>query len=161
VTTSPANGQDEPRPGPTGPDKEQPRRRFFDRITEPIADRAREKIDHAEDRVRATIQSEIDAVSASVRTRAIQIRPSAILFGSSALLAFFGAALFVAAAVMGLAHAVPLWLSALLVGAALLLVAAALAAWGKHRLPEGPTFSVVRARQPEHPAEELVHPWAD
>ena len=159
MTTSPATGKDEPRRD--APGKEQPKRSFFDRFTEPIADRAREKIDHAEDRVRATIQSEIDAVSASVRTRAVQIRPSAILFGSSALLAFFGLALFVAAAVVGLAHAVPLWLSALLVGAGLVLVAAALAAWGKHRLPEGPAFSVVRARQPEHPAEELVHPWAD
>ncbi|WP_019135167.1 phage holin family protein [Cellulomonas massiliensis] len=159
MTTSPAAGQDEPRR--TAPGQEQPRRRFLDRLTEPIADRAREKIDHAEDRVRATIQSEIDAVSASVRTRAIQIRPSAILFGSSALLAFFGLALFVVAGVVGLAHAVPLWLSALLVGAGLVLVAAALAAWGKRRLPEGPSFSVVRARQPEHPAEELVHPWAD
>jgi len=141
----------------SGPD----RRTFFDRLTEPIAERAREKLGQAEDRVRASIQAEIDAVGASVRTRAVQIRPSAIAFGVAALLTFFGLALFVTAAVVGLAHVVEVWLAALLVGIALVLVAAGAAAWGRSRLPRTPVVTVRRIPEPTHPADEHVHPWAD
>lgn len=136
------------------------RRRFLDRLTDPIAERAREKLGQAEDRVRASIQAEIDAVSASVRARAVEVRPSAIAFGIAALLTFFGAALFVTAAVLGLAHAVEPWLAALLVGVALVLVASGFAAWGRRHLPRTPR-AVVRVPEPTHPAGEQVHPWAD
>lgn len=143
----------------SGPDR--PRKPFFERFTEPFADIAREKIGQAEDRVREAIQAEIDAVGASVRARAVQVRPSAIGFGAAALLTFFGLALFITAAVVGLAHAVELWLAALLVGVALIAIAAGLAAWARHRLPKGPSMSVVRAHPVAHPAEEQVHPWSD
>lgn len=135
------------------------RRRFLDRLTEPIAERAREKLGQAEDKVRSSIQAEIDAVGASVRARAVQVRPSAIAFASAALLTFFGLALFVTAAVMGLAHVVEPWLAALLVGAALLLVAAGFAAWGRSHLPRTPAARITPIPESTHPAEELVHPW--
>ncbi|CAM5784331.1 phage holin family protein [Cellulomonas persica] len=135
------------------------RRRFLDRLTEPIAERAREKLGQAEDKVRSSIQAEIDAVSASVRARAVQVRPSAIAFGAAALLTFFGLALFVTAAVMGMAHVVEPWLAALLVGTALLLVAAGFAAWGRSHLPRTPAPRLTALPEPTHPAEELVHPW--
>ncbi|MBO3083307.1 phage holin family protein [Cellulomonas fengjieae] len=135
-------------------------RRFFDRLTEPIADRAREKFEQAEDHVREALQSEIDAVTRSVRTRAIEVRPSAVGFAAASLLGFFGLSLLITSAVLGLSHAVEPWLSALLVGVALLLVAGGLAAWAKRRLPAGPPLSV-RVHEPVHPAEEQVHPWAD
>ena len=45
-------------------------RSFFDRFTEPLAERAREKFEQVEDHVREAVQSEIDAVSRSVRARA-------------------------------------------------------------------------------------------
>ena len=61
-------------------------RSFFDRLTEPFTDRAREKFEQAEDHVREAIQHEIDAVARSVRSRAIEVRPSAIGFGVAALL---------------------------------------------------------------------------
>ena len=136
-------------------------RSFFDRFTEPLAERAREKFEQVEDHVREAIQSEIDAVARSVRARAIEVRPSAIGFGAAALLTFFGLALLVTSAVLGLAHAVEPWLSALIIGVALLLVGAGVAAWAKRRLPPPPAVSVVRIHEPVHPAEEQVHPWAD
>jgi hypothetical protein len=136
------------------------RRRFLDRLTDPIAERALEKLGQAEDRVRASIQAEIDAVSASLRARAIEVRPSAIAFGVAALLTFFGAALFVTAAVLGLAHVVEPWLAAILVGVALVLVASGFAAWGRRHLPRTPSV-VIRISEPTHPAGEQVHPWAD
>lgn len=141
---------------------ERPRPSIFDRLTEPIADRAREKLNQAEDKVREAIQGEIDNVGASIRRRAIQVRPSAILFGAAGLLTFFGLALFVVAAVLGLAHALPVWASALIIGAALILIGGGLAAWGRRRLPHDPIgISAVRVTPPVHPAGEQVHPWAD
>jgi hypothetical protein len=136
------------------------RRRFLDRFTDPIAERAREKLEQAEDRVRASIQSEIDAVSASVRARAIEVRPSAIAFGVAAVLTFLGAALFVTAAVLGLAHVVEPWLACILVGIALVLIASGFAAWGRRHLPRTPSV-IIRVSEPTHPAGEQVHPWAD
>lgn len=143
---------------PSGSDRP---RSFFDRFTEPFAERAREKFEQVEDHVREAIQTEIDAVARSVRARAIEVRPSAIGFGAAALLTFFGLALLVTSAVLGLAHAVEPWLSALIIGVALLLIGAGVAAWAKRRLPPPPVVSVVRIHEPVHPAEEQVHPWAD
>ena len=143
---------------PSGSDRP---RSFFDRFTEPFAERAREKFEQVEDHVREAIQSEIDAVARSVRARAIEVRPSAIGFGAAALLTFFGLALLVTSAVLGLSHAVEPWLSALIIGVALLLIGAGVAAWAKRRLPPPPAVSVVRIHEPVHPAEEQVHPWAD
>jgi len=136
-------------------------RSFFDRLTEPLTDRAREKFEQAEDHVREAIQHEIDAVSRSVRNRAVEVRPSAIGFGAAAVLGFLGVALLVTAAVLGLSTALDPWLAALIVGVALLLVGAGAAAWAKRHLPAGPAIPVVRIHEPVHPAEEQVHPWAD
>src|SRR3954470_11407194 len=92
-----------PRATPPGSDRP---RSFFDRLTEPLADRAREKFEQVEDHVREAIQSEIDAVATSVRARAVEVRPSAIGFAAAALVSFFGLALLITAAVLGLSHAV-------------------------------------------------------
>jgi hypothetical protein len=136
-------------------------RSFFDRFTEPLADRAREKFEQVEGHVREAVQAEIDAVTRSVRARAVEVRPSAIGFAVATLLAFFGLALLITAAVLGLAHAVDAWLAALLVGVALLLIGTGVAAWAKRHLPAGPAVSDTRLQEPVHPAEEQVHPWAD
>ena len=145
----------------SGPDRPA---RFFDRFTEPFADRAREKIGQVEDKVRAAVQAEIDAVVRSIRSRAVEIRPSAIAFGSAAVLTFFGIGLLLTSAVLGLSHAVDPWLAALLVGVAVLLIAAGLAAYGRRRMPPevlprvGPASGGPVAGQ--EPVEQ-VHPWAD
>jgi len=136
-------------------------RRFFDRLTEPFTDKAREKFEQVEDHVREAVQAEINAVALSVRARAIEVRPSAIAFGVAALVTFFGLALFVTAAVLGLSHTVEPWLAALIIGVALVLVGAGAAAWGRRHLPSGAPISVVRVQEPTHPAEEQVHPWED
>jgi len=144
----------------TTPGADRPRS-FFDRFTEPLADRAREKFSQVEDHVREAVQVEIDAVTRSVRARAVEVRPAAIGFGAAALVTFFGLALLVTAAVLGLTYAVDPWRSALIVGVALLLVGGGIAAWAKRRLPPRPAVSVVRIHEPVHPAEEHVHPWED
>lgn len=138
---------------------DRPRPRIFDRFTEPLTERARDRMERVEDKVRAAVQHELDAVGASMRTRAVRIRPSAIAFGSAALLTGIGIMLFALAAVAGLAQVVPVWLSALLVGATLVVLAAGAAAWGRAMLPTG--NPVIPVPPSTHPAEELVHPWAD
>ncbi len=133
-------------------------RGFFERFTEPFTDRAKAKIGEVEDKVRSSVQAEIDAVGRAVKAKAVEARPSAIAFSAAGLAAFFGAALLITAAVVGLAHAVPLWAALLIVAGVLLLGSAAAAAWGKAHLPVTP-----RVAPPAlpHPAEEQVHPWAD
>ncbi len=138
---------------------ERPRPRIFDRLTDPLAERARERMVRVEDRVRASVQHELDAVGQSLRTRAVRIRPSAIAFAVAALVTVIGIALFALAAVVGLANVLPLWASALVVGAALVLLGAGAAAWGRAMLPAA--TPVIPMPASTHPAEELVHPWAD
>ena len=144
-----------------GTEKPERSRRFFDRLTEPFADKAREKIEQVEDHVREAVQAEINAVALSLRARAVEVRPSAIAFGVAALVTFFGLALFVTAGVLGLSHAVEPWLAALIIGVALVIIGAGVAAWGRRHLPTGPTVSVVRVHESTHPAGEQVHPWED
>ncbi|MBO3088194.1 phage holin family protein [Cellulomonas dongxiuzhuiae] len=138
---------------------DRPRPRMLDRLTDPLAERARDRFERAEDKLRAAVQHELDAVGASMRTRAVRIRPSAIAFAAAALLTVIGITLFAFAAVVGVAQALPLWLSALLVGITLVLLAAGAAAWGRAMLPAG--NPVIPVPPSTHPAEELVHPWAD
>jgi Putative Actinobacterial Holin-X, holin superfamily III len=135
------------------------RPRILDRLTDPLAERARDRFERAEDKVRAAVQHELDAVGASLRTRAVRIRPSAIAFAAAALLTVLAIALFTTAAVVAVAQVLPLWLSALLVGIALVALATGVAAWGRAQLPTG--NPVIPVPPSTHPAEELVHPWVD
>ncbi|GLK16397.1 phage holin family protein [Herbiconiux flava] len=59
------------------------------------------------------------------------------LFVAAALLAFFAFATLIAAAVLGIATALPAWLSALIVGVALLLIAGILVLVGMRSLKKG------------------------
>lgn len=56
------------------------------------------------------------------------------MFGGSGLLALYGLGCLLAAAIIGLAAAVPAWLAALIIGAALLAVSAAAALLGRGQL---------------------------
>ena len=58
------------------------------------------------------------------------------MFGASGLVAFFGAACLIAAAVLALATAVDSWLAAVIVGVVLLAVAGAAAVMGKKQIEE-------------------------
>jgi uncharacterized membrane protein YqjE len=55
-------------------------------------------------------------------------------FGGAGVVALYGVATLIACAVLGLAEAVPAWLSALIVGLALLLIAGVLALFGKKKV---------------------------
>jgi hypothetical protein len=58
------------------------------------------------------------------------------MFSGAGLLAFFGLACVIATAILGLAHALPDWLSALLVGLVLFAGAGALALVGKKEVQQ-------------------------
>ncbi len=58
------------------------------------------------------------------------------MFGAGGLVAFFGAATLIAAAVLGLATAVDSWLAAVIVGVVLLLVAGVAALLGKKQIEQ-------------------------
>jgi hypothetical protein len=68
------------------------------------------------------------------------------MFGAAGLLSLFGVGALLTAAIIGLAAALPAWLSALLVGVVLFLVAGALALVGrgqvKQAVPPAPTEAV-------------------
>jgi hypothetical protein len=72
-------------------------------------------------------------------------------FGGAGAVGYLGLATLIAAAVLGLAEAVPGWLSALIVGVALLLVAGGLALFGKNKVqsatPPMPTEAVEGLKQ--------------
>lgn len=144
----------------THPDDEPRRAGLFSRLTEPLAERTRERFEQVEDRIRGAVQTEIDSVTRSVRARAVEVRPSALAFAGALLLTVFGLALVVTSAVVALALVLDLWLAALLVGLVLVAVAAGLAAWGRRRLPQ-PVRVAPPAPAPAKDAEELVHPWTD
>jgi uncharacterized membrane protein YqjE len=59
------------------------------------------------------------------------------MFGAGGALAFFGAGVLIAAAVLGLATAVSAWLAAVIVGAALLVIAGVMALTGKKSVAKG------------------------
>jgi hypothetical protein len=56
------------------------------------------------------------------------------LFGAAGITALFGVGVLITAAVIGLAHAVPAWVSALIVAAVLLAVAGVMALLGKSQI---------------------------
>ena len=73
------------------------------------------------------------------------------LFAAAGFFAFFALAVLVAAAVLGIAQALPAWLAALIVAAALLVITGILAALGaaqlKRGLPPTPTETIHSVRQ--------------
>jgi hypothetical protein len=82
------------------------------------------------------------------------------LFGGSGLLAFFGVAVLVTAAVLGLAEAVPAWASALIVAAILLLIAGVLALVGRSQVrravPPVPELALDSTKQDVQAVKESV-----
>jgi membrane protein len=73
------------------------------------------------------------------------------LFGAGGIFAFFGVGVLIAAAVLGLAEAIPAWASALIVGAVLLIIAGVLALVGRSQarqaVPPLPEQAVDSTRQ--------------
>ena len=82
-------------------------------------------------------------------------------FGGAGLVAFFGVGVLIAAAVLGLAEAVPAWAAALIVAAVLLLVAGVMALIGRKQVrqatPPLPTEAVDSTKHDVEAVKESAH----
>jgi uncharacterized membrane protein YqjE len=97
------------------------------------------------------VQEELALAKAELTEKGKHAGVGAGLFGGGGLFAFFGIALLITAAVLGLAEAVPAWAAALIVAAVLLILAAVLALAGrsqvKQAVPPMPTEAVDSTKQ--------------
>ena len=80
------------------------------------------------------VHSEIALAKSEIKQRAKIIGPSIALFLLAGFIVLYAISVLIWAVVLGLGHAVPLWLSALIVGLAMMLVALALVLWGVRML---------------------------
>jgi uncharacterized membrane protein YqjE len=80
------------------------------------------------------VQEEFALAKAELTEKGKHAGVGAGLFGGGGLFAFFGLAVLIAAAVLGLAEAVPAWASALIVAAVLLVIAGVLALVGRSQV---------------------------
>jgi hypothetical protein len=92
------------------------------------------------------VRHELDFAKAEMTAKAKRAGVGAGLFGFAGVIALYALGVLVAAAVLGLALALPGWAAALVVGGALLVVAALAAAIGRSRL---------KAATPAVPAESV------
>lgn len=83
------------------------------------------------------VRDEIRLAKAEIADKAKHAGAGLGLFAGAGVLAFWAVAVLLAAAVLGLANAVPAWLAALIVAVAVLLLAAGLAFAGKKLLDKG------------------------
>jgi uncharacterized membrane protein YqjE len=97
------------------------------------------------------VQEELALAKAELTEKGKHAGVGAGLFGGGGLFAFFGVALLLTAAVLGLAEVMPAWASALIVAALVLVLAAILAAIGrsqvKQAVPPVPTEAVDSTKQ--------------
>lgn len=82
----------------------------------------------------ALLRQELAVLTAELREKIGHATRGATALGAGALIAFSGWLVLLAAAVLGLAEAVPPWLSALIVGILVLALGGALLWFGKRRL---------------------------
>ncbi|MFD8245752.1 phage holin family protein [Nocardia sp. NPDC059691] len=95
-----------------------------------------ELVEDATTQVSRLIRDELRLARVEMREKGKRFGLGAGLAGVAALLAFYGGAALVAAAVLGLTEVLPGWASALIVAGALLVVAAVLGLAGKKRVEE-------------------------
>jgi uncharacterized membrane protein YqjE len=119
--------------------------------TTPAAKSTADLIRDVTELVPRLVQEELALAKAELTEKGKHAGVGAGLFGGGGLFAFFGLAVLIAAAVLGLAEAVPAWASALIVGAVLLVLAAILALVGrsqvKQAVPPVPTKAVDSTKQ--------------
>jgi Putative Actinobacterial Holin-X, holin superfamily III len=114
---------------------------------------------HLTEQVKRLLQAEVALARAEMFARGRQAVLGGGLFGAAALAGLSGWLALVAAAVAGIAEALPVWASALIVGAALTAVAAALALAGRSRVKQGMPPLAVTAGSVRSNLHELTgHP---
>ena len=82
------------------------------------------------------VRDEIRMAQLEITSKAKKTGTGLGLFGGAGVFAWFGFGALVAAAILGLAHAVPAWLAAVIVGAVLLLVAGVAALLGRKEVAQ-------------------------
>lgn len=93
------------------------------------------------------IRDEIQLAKSEITDKAKHAGTGIGLFAGAAFLGFFAFAVLLAAAVLGLANAVPAWLAALTVAVVLLAIAAVLGVLGKKALERGMPPTPQRAQE--------------
>jgi len=83
------------------------------------------------------LRGEIELIQVKLADKAKHVGVGAGFFAVAGLLALYALGVLITAAVLGLAVALPAWLSALIVGVVLLLIAAVAALIGKKKVQEG------------------------
>lgn len=83
------------------------------------------------------LRGELELIQVKATEKAKKVGAGAAMFAVAGLLGFFAFALLLTTAVLGLAEALPAWLSALIVAVVLLVIAAIVALVGKKMLQSG------------------------
>lgn len=107
------------------------------------------------------IKQEMTLAKAELGEKGKKAGLGAGLFGGSGAIALYGLGALIAAAIMGLAEAVPGWLSALIVAVVLFVIAGVLALVGKKEVgqatPPVPEHAISGVKQDVETVKESVH----
>ena len=107
------------------------------------------------------IKQEMTLAKAELGEKGKKAGVGAGLFGGSGAIALYGLGALIAAAIMGLAEAVPGWLSALIVAVVLFVIAGVLALVGKKEVsqatPPVPEHAISGVKQDVETVKESVH----
>lgn len=113
------------------------------------------------DQVRQLVRAELELARTEAISRAKRMTLGVGMFGSAGLLAFFGAACMIAAAVIGVANVTRPWFAAIIVGVACFVVAGLVALPGKKgftsRHPAVPQDTVESLKADVHAMRDAVH----
>ena len=97
---------------------------------------AGELVKQLTDQTKTLVKQELRLAQTELQEKGKKVGVGAGMFGAGGLVAFFGAAVLIAAAVLALATALAPWLAALIVGVVLLAVAGVAAVIGKKKVQE-------------------------
>ncbi|WP_413451942.1 phage holin family protein [Georgenia phoenicis] len=100
-----------------------------------------ELVARVSDQFSRILRGELELIQVKATEKAKKVGVGAGLLAGAALFGFFAFALLLTTAVLGLAEALPAWLSALIVAVVLLVIAGVLALLGKKQIQAGPTPS--------------------
>jgi len=110
----------------------------------------------AADQISRLVRDELALARAEMVEKGKRAGTGAGLLGGGGIVALYGVAALLAAVVLGLAEAMPAWLSALIVAAALFAAAAVLAVIGRRRVAQGvPPVPLEAARSVQADIEEV------
>ena len=103
----------------------------------PVRPTVGELVARVSDQFSRILRGEIELIQVKLADKAKHVGIGAAFLAVAGLLALYALGVLIAAAVLGLAVALPAWLSALIVGVVLLLIAGVAALIGKKKLEQG------------------------